>query len=288
MVTPTSVNTRTATFDDRQKLASLIHFEVHVHRHLDYRPPLDWVGERPFQILQKQEEIVAALACPPDPPNIAWVRMFACNQHFSVRTAWEVLWDSAYKELLENWEVAIAAAIPMQNWFRTLLESSRFEETHRIILLAWDGRELLEENKQPEIKIRAMTLNDLKVIKSIDDTSFVPVWQNSQSYLELAFRQAAIATLAEYHGKIAGYQISTATPMGGHLARLAVHPQMQKRGIGSALLRDVLQHFRQRGARTITVNTQDDNQASFRLYQKAGFEPTGEEYPIYQLEIERT
>jgi ribosomal protein S18 acetylase RimI-like enzyme len=288
MVSPTSVDTRTATFNDRQKLAYLIHFEVHVHRHLDYHPPLDWVGERPFPILQKQGEIVAALACPPDPPNIAWIRMFACNNHFSVRRAWEVLWDSAYQELLESQEVAFAAAIPMQNWFRVLLKANRFEETHRVILLVWDGSDLPTENKQPDIIIRPTKFEDLEAIKSIDDASFVAVWQNSQAYLELAFRQAAIATLAEYDGKIVGYQISTATPMGGHLARLAVHPQMQKRGIGSALLRDVLQHFRQRGARTITVNTQDDNQASMRLYQKAGFEPTGEEYPIYQLKIERT
>ena len=57
MISQTRIITRTATQEDKQKLAYLIHFEVHVHRHLDYRPPLDWVGERPFPILEKQGEI---------------------------------------------------------------------------------------------------------------------------------------------------------------------------------------------------------------------------------------
>jgi [ribosomal protein S18]-alanine N-acetyltransferase len=285
MISQSRIITRTATQEDKQKLAYLIHFEVHVHRHLDYRPPLDWVGERPFPILEKQGEIVAALACPPDPPNIAWVRMFASSNHVTVRDSWEILWDYAQAELLENLAPSTAAAIPMQNWFKKLLESSNFQETHRIVMLAWDGDLPEKCSKKPDIVIRPMTLDDLEAVKAIDHASFVPVWQNSQSYLELAFRQAAIATLAEEDGKLVAYQISTATPMGGHLARLAVHPDTQGRGIGFTLLRDLLKQFKRRGARSVTVNTQFSNTASLGLYKKAGFEPTGEEYPIYQLEL---
>jgi ribosomal protein S18 acetylase RimI-like enzyme len=109
--------------------------------------------------------------------------------------------------------------------------------------------------------------------------------QNSLTYLEIAFRQAAVATVAEYEGQLVGYQISTGTPIGGHLARLAVLPHLQGKGIGYALLYDLLNQFTRRGARTITVNTQKDNLASLSLYRKSGFQMTGEEYPIYQLEL---
>jgi ribosomal protein S18 acetylase RimI-like enzyme len=103
--------------------------------------------------------------------------------------------------------------------------------------------------------------------------------------LEIAFHQAAVATVAEYEGRLVGYQISTGTPIGGHLARLAVLPNVQGKGIGYALLYNLLSQFAQRGSRTITVNTQRDNLASLSLYHKAGFQLTGEEYPIYQLEL---
>jgi ribosomal protein S18 acetylase RimI-like enzyme len=126
-------------------------------------------------------------------------------------------------------------------------------------------------------------LEDLKAVRVIDAAAFVPIWQNSQAYLEIAFRQASIATVAEQSGALVGYQISTATPMGGHLARLAVLPFHQGRGLGYALLHDLLTQFSRRGARSISVNTQKDNLASLALYKKAGFRLTGEEYPIYQL-----
>ena len=121
--------------------------------------------------------------------------------------------------------------------------------------------------------------------EAVDRSSFVQIWQNTQDYLEIAFRQANIATIAEYEGRLVGYQISTSTPMGGHLARLAVSPEFQGRGVGSSLLCDVLEQFHRRGAHAVTVNTQHDNYASISLYKKFGFVATGETYPIYQIPL---
>jgi ribosomal protein S18 acetylase RimI-like enzyme len=82
---------------------------------------------------------------------------------------------------------------------------------------------------------------------------------------------------------VAGYQISTGTPIGGHLARLAVKPEFQGKGVGYALVYDLIRQLLRRGARVITVNTQKDNLASLTLYKRIGFVLTGEKYPIYQL-----
>jgi [ribosomal protein S18]-alanine N-acetyltransferase len=103
--------------------------------------------------------------------------------------------------------------------------------------------------------------------------------------LEHAFRQAAIATVAEKDGLLVGYQISTANHSGGHLARLAVHPGYQGKGVGYTILRDLLAQFERRGARHVTVNTQDDNTASISLYEKAGFIATGENYQVYECNL---
>ena len=280
-----SLSLRVAQRSDLHDLANLIHFETYVHRHLDYRPPLDWVGSHPFFVLERYNQIVGALSCPPDPPEVAWIRLFAASHQVTPEKAWHLLWNHIQDELNQYEDLRWAAVIPIYKWFEVLVKKSGFERLHRIILLSWQNESLPEAPQNQDITIRPMTIDDLKNVEGIDQASFIPIWQNSQSYLEVAFRQAIVATVATKDEQIIGYQISTATPMGGHLARLAVHPNRQGLGIGQMLLCDLLEQFQRRGARAVTVNTQHDNQASMKLYKKVGFRPTGEEYPIYYLPI---
>jgi [ribosomal protein S18]-alanine N-acetyltransferase len=176
------------------------------------------------------------------------------------------------------------AVIPLQRWFRAVLQTSDFSLTHRVVMLSWDQRhnKLISEPEFGDIVVRQMNVDDLPLVHVVDSAAFRHEWKNSQSSLELAYRQATIATVAELDGDLVGYQISTSSPMGGHLARLAVLPGFQRKGIGSALVRDVLWQFERRGAERVTVNTQENNAASLALYQKAGFVMTGETYPVFQ------
>jgi len=285
MVTQTRLLIRSVTHEDLHKLANLIHFEGYVHRHLDYRPPLDWIGQPPFCALEHNGEIVATLACPPDPPSVAWVRLFAVSNSISLEKAWEALWSYAYAQLSNQPDPIWLAAIPMQLWFARLLEKSRFQKSQSIALLRWESSTLPDKPDNSYINVRPMNFDDLEAVFEIDHAAFIPVWQNSLAYLEYSFRQAMVATVAEAGGKVVGYQISTPTPMGGHLARLAVQPSLQGKGVGYGLLHDLLSQMILRGNRIVTVNTQKDNQASLNLYKKAGFQITGEEYPFYQLKI---
>lgn len=276
------ITVRSATEEDRQGLANLLHFETHVHRHLDWRPPLDWIGHEPYLIAEREGRLLAALACPPDPPNVAWIRLFAVSSAVPAGKAWEELWSIAYAQLSATEKTPKIAAIPLQSWFRKVLEANDFIRTHKVIVLAWKHGEVPPERDSSLITIRPMNFDDLSAVEEIDSAAFGSVWQNSQSCLEIAFRQASIATVADGPQGLAGYQISTATSMGGHLARLAVHPDSQGMGIGYNLVRDMLSQFKRRGALSVTVNTQQDNLASLTVYERAGFRRTGEEYPVYQ------
>jgi ribosomal-protein-alanine N-acetyltransferase len=285
-INPTETVLRPASRDDRNSLASLVHFETYVHRHMDYRPPLECVGKLPFSVLEKRGEILGALACPPDPPKIAWIRLFACAHQISPERVWGMLWPEALAQLEQAPDVQWAAAIPIQSWFERLVKQSHFEKTHHIVLLRWESQKLPEKPpKESPATIRPMTLDDMSGVQTVDQASFIPIWQNSQDYLEIAFRQASIATVAEHEGRLVGYQISTSTPMGGHLARLAVAPDFQGHGVGYNLLYDLLKQFYRRGARAVTVNTQHNNLASMSLYERIGFKQTGETYPIYQFPL---
>jgi ribosomal-protein-alanine N-acetyltransferase len=286
MVTPVHSLIRTATPDDYSRLARLVHLDtVYVHRHLDWRAPLDWIGEAPFLLLEEDGEIVAALACPVNPPGVAWIRLFAVASSYPLESAWDELWPEAYTYLSQAQAPVSVAALPLRPWLHLLLERSLFNETCQVVMLSWSRQPIPAVQHDAGLCIRPMNLDDLSAVQTVDRCAFSPLWQNTQSCLELAYRQAAIATVAEQDGQMVGYQISTSTPMGGHLARLAVVPEKQDHGIGKAMLIDLLSQFARRGIFKVTVNTQIDNMSSLNLYRKFGFKLTGEEYPVYQLGI---
>lgn len=281
MVTKLKHFIRQAKNSDQKQLANLIHFGSLVHRHLDWRPPLEWIGHDPFLVLEEDNRLVAALACPPDPPSVVWIRLFVSYDEENLVESWTHLWSQALEMISPDPELQVAA-IPLTNWFQRLLQASQFQTTTDVVMLIWDNGKIPPEQPSPEISIRPMTIDDLSQVEVLDKTAFSSLWHNSQTSLEYAFKQAAFATIADIDGVIVGYQISTSMQMGSHLARLATHPQYQRQGIGYAILRDLQVQFKQRGAMRITVNTQEDNLASIALYENAGFTSTGETYPVYQ------
>jgi ribosomal protein S18 acetylase RimI-like enzyme len=281
MVTVLKHSVRDANIGDQQQLANLIHFETLVHRHLDWRPPLEWIGYDPYLVLEKENRLVATLACPPDPPSVAWLRLFAVADKINLAEAWSLLWTQCLETLMNIPGVQIAA-IPLQSWFQRLLQISGFQSNTNVVMMVWDNGSIPPPTSITGISIRPMNIDDLSIVESLDESAFGSLWHNSRGSLEYAYRQAAFATIAENEGAIVGYQISTSMQMGGHLARLATHPDFQRRGIGSLLVRDLLMQFKQRGALRITVNTQEDNYASVALYERAGFTRTGETYPVFQ------
>lgn len=276
------ISIRQASDKDRQRLANLIHFEPFVHRHLDWRTPLEWIGSQPYLIAERGRHLLAALACPPDPPSIAWIRLFAASAEMSVAMAWDLLWNEAHEQL-EKQNGLHVAAISLQSWFSELLERSGFAHTHDVVMMMWEPGSSVPTPKSLSVTIRPMTLDDLPSVQRVDESAFSAEWRNSRDSLEMAFLQASVATVAEDESGLLGYQISTLSQLGGHLARLAVDVNAQGRGIGYALLCDMLHQFERRGVLRVTVNTQQDNFISQVLYKKAGFWETGEEYRVYQF-----
>lgn len=271
---------RRAVPADQQHIANLMFFAAHVHRHLDWRPPLDWLGSPLYWILEERGKVVAALACPQDPPGIAWIRLFACSNPPGSAAAWSTLWETARGELALQ-PGALAAAIALHPWFKDLLTGSGFTFKQNIIMLTWDDQPMQVRPPAAGVRLRPMTPADLPEVVEVDASAFDPLWRNSLDALQTALAQAAYASVAETTEGLVGYQLSTGSAPGAHLARLAVRPELQGRGLGSVLVRDLLEHVKARGKSRVTVNTQSDNYASQALYQRLGFILTGEQYPVF-------
>ncbi len=275
---------RTASTSDQRLLTNLIHYSPYVHRHLDWRSPLDWIGASPFLVAEYQGEPVAALACPPDPPEVYWIRLFAVGERVPVKEVWHMLWAGALGELPAGSQT-IACAIVLQDWLKDLLVESSFSSRQEIVMLERDQKPVPPAASVSGYSLRSMLPSDLPAVAHLDAEAFEPVWQNSLEALKRAFPQAVLASVAEDAQGVIGYQLSTRNPFGAHLARLAVRPGNQRRGIGRALVEDLIRQLAGRGIQRLTVNTQSDNHTSLSLYARTGFVETGERYPVYECRI---
>jgi ribosomal protein S18 acetylase RimI-like enzyme len=226
------------------------------------------------------------LACPIEAAGIAWMRLFVFTGRWSAESAWDLLWPAARQELAKAGGAKVAA-IAIQPWFQEILSTSGFENRQQIVMLEWQGfaRQPHTQYQASGIHIRRMTADDLPQVEKTDAASLDPLWQNPLDTLRRAFAQALYATVAANENGIVGYQITTGGGQRAHLARLAVHPVVQGRGAGRALLSDLFRYITDAGTSRLSVNTQSDNQVSLSLYQRMGFTRTGEQYPVYTFDV---
>ena len=275
-----SIQVRPAVPQDQHQIANLMFFESHVHRHLDWRAPLDWLGSPYYWVVEEDGRVIATLACPQDPPGVAWIRLFAHARKISLEDAWTALWKDARGEI-EKQGGATVALIAMHQWLSNLLSKSGFAHTQDIVMLEWRDKDIPDLPSPTGITVRSMQPADLPEVAELDAAAFMPLWRNPLDALERALPQATSATVAEDVQGLVGYQISTANPFGAHLARLAVRPDAQRQGLGSVIVVDLIRRLNDMRVARLTVNTQSDNFASLALYEKIGFSISGEKFPVY-------
>jgi ribosomal protein S18 acetylase RimI-like enzyme len=272
---------RRASARDHRQISNLLFHESNTHRHLDWRPALEWLGDMNFWALEDRGEVSAVLACPEDPPDVAWIRLFSYRPHLSGPETWSALWNFACADIFLSNPRVVAASIVMKQWFQSLLLSSGFEARMNIVMLELK----LEGTIFPRadignLRIRPMRDSDMDEVARIDVEAFGAFWHNSADTLQRARSQSVCATVAEDGNGLIGYQLSTGNPFGAHLARLGVRVEAQGRGVASALVWDLIQNSGLLGSGRLSVNTQEDNIASLNLYRKFGFVRTGESYPV--------
>lgn len=254
-----------------------------IHRHLDWRTPLEWIGNSPFLLLEKKNRIQSLLACPPDPIGVYWIRILASLYTVPIEESYETIFPIALDKIHRNDKDAVIISIAYQDWMKFLLSKFGWEICQQVVQLRWERANFFKLNEPlPEgMLIRSMVVEDIPEIALIDQASFEHIWQHSEDSLLRAFHQPTYCTVAEKDGIVIGYQITTLQRNRAHIARLAVMPTYQNLHAGSSLVMDVISQFHKPWAREISVNTQENNKNSLGLYKKLGFEFTEGSFPIY-------
>lgn len=274
---------RQANIEDYVPLANFLSFEYFIHRHLDWRSALDWLGKQPFFIAERNHDVIACFAAPNDVSTATWVRLFACSSSISREEIWQVFFEKML--IILDPKINKIGVLAIENWLNHLIEKTQFQLTQEIIVLERSSSNSVERKNRPDLFLRMMNRDDLEIVSELDALCFPALWQLPLDTMKLAFLQSGYATVIENHGKIIGYQITTENLSSAHLARIAVLPDHQNEGVAGFLLTDLINNYKKLGISRITVNTQSDNHNSLRLYLKHEFTQLPERYPVYTFQI---
>lgn len=131
------------------------------------------------------------------------------------------------------------------------------------------GSEIARPDLPAGVRLRHALADDLPELVRIDAECFNDFWRYDADRLSRYFVEDRLM-VAEGPEGVIGYTLSTVVRGSGTLGRLAVRPSDRHRGTGEALLRDALAYLVRTGVGTVSLCTQEDNQASRALYRKIG------------------
>lgn len=153
-----------------------------------------------------------------------------------------------------------------------------FTVHEHLVLLQHDLRSL--PTTEADLRLRRAWRRDRPAVLALDNRAFDRFWSLDAAGLDDALAATPTTRLrvaAPRRAPLVGYAVTGRSGDRGYIQRLAVDPDHQRLGIGTALLADALDWLARAGARSAVVNTQDENQAALDLYERCGFtvEPPG-------------
>jgi [ribosomal protein S18]-alanine N-acetyltransferase len=127
------------------------------------------------------------------------------------------------------------------------------------------------------VRIRNATYNDLPRVLDIERLSFAQPWSvNSfRRELSLSFSRLMLAIIegdGEAGGAVAGYLCRWLVAGESHILNVAVHPDLRRHGVGSALIAEAVAEARSRRVQLIILEVRRSNLEARKLYRKFGFE----------------
>ena len=135
------------------------------------------------------------------------------------------------------------------------------------------------------LEIRTMRSADLPQVMLIELSTFTMPWSES-TFRGLLRRRDSDLFVADIKGEIAGYAVFWAVMDQGELGNVAVDDSQRGQGIGSKLIKAVLDRAADRGVREIFLEVRKSNTKAQELYKTFGFSEVGRRKNYYLEPLE--
>ncbi len=126
-----------------------------------------------------------------------------------------------------------------------------------------------------ELVIAPMRSKDLRGVLKIEESVFPQPWSHRLFVEELAQRNSRAYRAAWVGTSIVGFAGQMFIDDESHVNNIAVDPTWQGRGLGAALMVDLVRTGMSRGARHLTLEVRVGNQPALALYARFGLAPVG-------------
>ncbi len=136
------------------------------------------------------------------------------------------------------------------------------------------------------MNVRRMTNADVAAVSALEQATFSTPW-SEETFRTLQSKRSDVEIwVAEDPSDLTGYAVMWCVADQAELANLAVRPELWGRGVGSALLDQVLDRCSNRGAETVFLEVRRSNQAAQDLYKSRGFRTVGVRKRYYKHPFE--
>jgi ribosomal-protein-alanine N-acetyltransferase len=135
--------------------------------------------------------------------------------------------------------------------------------------------------KPGAVEIRPLREEDIDAVVAIEREAFTTPWQ-PDTFLGLLERQGVeLLVLVDAAEGIIGYAVLWCILDQGELANIAVTPGRRGQGLGTRLLRHVMDVARQRGVEKLFLEVRASNAPALAMYAAFGFDQVGRRRAYY-------
>ena len=131
--------------------------------------------------------------------------------------------------------------------------------------------------KYLDVNIRDMTLEDLPQAMEIENLCFLHPYKEKDLIYEIKENPVSNVWVIEYSNaslglkQIVGFVDYWVTFDSGTICQIAVHPDIQRSGVGSELMNEVKKDAFAKKVKTITLEVRESNEKAINFYKKHGF-----------------
>jgi len=232
-------------------------------------PWREHLGQETFQVALICGRPVGALLAFLDAGPVAWVQLAALASGVGVGPWLDRILPPLVRPL-RRLGGRVLAWMDVDGWVGPALQARGFWPLSRLVTMVKQNR-YLPAVEAAGVELRRAEAADLPRLVRLDHAAFSPPWWFSVEALDRLRRESLCFWVAEQEGRCLGYVEARLVEYGAHIGRLAVAPRAQGQRIGGALLAEALAQVWAQGVERVTLNTQEGNRASQRLYDHFGF-----------------
>jgi ribosomal protein S18 acetylase RimI-like enzyme len=163
------------------------------------------------------------------------------------------------------------------DWLLPLLLQDGFILHRRLYSYDKTDYSIPSEGNQ-QVNIRPVRLSsqqnsasDIAALLAIEEACFEEMWRYDTTIFSDIATTHPYFVVAELNKQVVGYQFNAVDDESGYLIRIAVHPSVNRQGIGARLMAGAIRFFKEAQVTRIMLNTQEDNYLAHRLYEWFNF-----------------